>query len=64
MPGDLQQPPLIEVGQPLGGARHALSGVAVRADLERVLRLDLEQVGNLAEQACNGEIIHGAGPCP
>ena len=42
----------------LGGVGDDLRGVAVCADLERVLRLDFEQVGDLAEQACDCEVFH------
>ena len=34
-------------------------GVAVRANLERVLALDLEQVADLGQDAGDGEVVHG-----
>jgi hypothetical protein len=60
---DLQQLRFIEVRQALRGARHAVGGIAVGANLERVLPLDLEQVGYFPEQARDREVIHGSAPC-
>ena len=62
--GDLQQAGSSRSARRSAARGHAVGGVTVRPDLERVLRLDLEQVGNLPEQACDREVIHGAGPCP
>ena len=41
-----------------GGLGGDLRGGAVRPDLERVLRLQFEQIGDLAEQACDCEVFH------
>ncbi len=44
-----------------GGLDRDLRGGAVCPDLERVLRLQFEQVGDLAEQACDCEVFHERG---
>ncbi len=46
-----------QVGDPLGGMRDGLGGVAIRADLERILALDLEQVADFGKDARDGEIV-------
>ena len=56
-PGDREPCRGRQVGDPLGGVRDGLRGVAVRADLERVLALDLEQVADLGEHARDGEVV-------
>ena len=52
-----------QVGDPLGGVGDGLRGVAIRADLERILALDLEQVADFGEHARDGEVVeaHSAG---
>ena len=57
MPGNREPLGGRQVGDPLGGVRDGLRGVAIRADLERVLALDLEQVADLGEHARDGEVI-------
>ncbi len=47
-----------QVGDALGAVRDGLGRVAIRADLERVLALDLEQVADLGEDAGDGEVVH------
>ena len=47
-----------ERGDALGMVRDGLGGVAIRADLERVLVLDLEEIADLGEDACDGEVVH------
>src|SRR5690606_37040869 len=56
---------LLEVGAPLDEVlerlRHLVDrpcGVAVRADAERVLALDLEQVGHLVQHVCDLVVLH------
>ena len=50
MPGQLAQRGLVERGDASRDVGdHDVGGVAVRADLERVLALDLEQVGDLGQ---------------
>ena len=46
-----------QVGEALGGVGDGLGGVAVRADLERVLALDLEKIADLGEDAGDGEVV-------
>ena len=41
-----------------GGLGGDLRGGAICPDLERVLRFQFEQVGDLAEQACDSEVFH------
>ena len=49
MPGNRAQLRLVHAGDGVGQRGHVSAADAVRADLERVLALDLEQVGDLAE---------------
>ena len=51
MPGSASRPSAREVGDPHAGVGDRGGGVAVRADLERVVALQLEQVGDLVEHA-------------
>jgi hypothetical protein len=44
--------------QPFGSVGDRVGGIAVCADFERVLALDLEQVGDLRKNACDGGIFH------
>ncbi len=51
------------VGHPcdrVAGRRHGVGGGAVGADLERVLALDLEQIGDLAEHLRDRAVIHAS----
>ncbi len=57
MPGIAQPLRRRQVGDALGGVRDGLRRVAVRADLERVLALDFEQVADLGEHAGDGEVV-------
>ena len=52
-----------EGGDALREVRDRLRGVAVRADLERVLALDFEQIADLGEDAGDGEVVHRSLPC-
>ena len=47
-----------EIGNALGRVDDGFGGVAVRADLERVFRLDFQQVPDLRENAGDGLIVH------
>ena len=38
-----------------------LRGIAIRADAERVLPVDLEQVGSFVENVGDGLVVHGQG---
>ena len=42
--------------------RRDVGAVAVRADLERVVALDLEEIGDLLEDARDRAVIQGASP--
>ena len=42
--------------------RDRLGGIPIRPDLEGVLTFDFEQVGDLAEDARDREIVHGPQP--
>ena len=64
MPGIARSCSSVQCGQPLGGVRDRVGGVAVRANLERVLALDLEQVGDLGEDARDGEVVHESAKGP
>ena len=46
------------VRETLGCVCDCVGRIPVRADLERVLALDLEEVGNLREDARDGEVFH------
>ena len=61
MPGHSRSCAAVEAGDRLGAVGHDVGAVAIRADLERVLALQLEQVGDLAEDARDGEVIER--PC-
>ena len=54
-------PPGVERGDAVGMMRDGLRGVAIRADLEGVLVLDLEQIADLGEHARDGEVVHAGG---
>ena len=56
--GDRAQLRFAERGEPLGGVRDGLRGVPVRANLERVLALDFEEIGDLSEDARDGQVFH------
>jgi hypothetical protein len=45
-------------GEFVGGVGDGFSGVAVRPDLERVLVLDLEEIGDLIENARDTDVFH------
>ncbi len=45
----------------IGMMRDVLRGVAIRANLERVLVLDFEEIANLGEDPRDGEIVHAGG---
>ena len=52
-----------KVGDTLSCVRDRFRHVAVCADLERVLALDLEQIADLGEHTGDGEVVeaHGSG---
>ena len=52
-----------QIGDTYRRVRDRLRGVAIRADLERVLGLDLEQVANLGEDARDGEVLEAHRRC-
>ena len=60
--GQLPQGGGVEPLDPVGRVRDGIGRVAVRADLERVLGLDLEQVGNLAEHPRDRQVIQREAP--
>src|SRR5687767_12899515 len=47
-----------EVCELVGGVRDRLRRVSVRANLERIVTFDFEQIGDLGEDARNGQIVH------
>ncbi len=47
-----------QVRECLGGVRDRFGRVPVRANLERVLALDLEQVGDLRKDSRDGQVFH------
>ena len=53
----------VKRGDALRQVRDRLRGVAVRADLERVLALDFEQIADLGDDAGDGEVVHRSLPC-
>ena len=55
----LEQAGFVEFGDAHAGVGDDLGRVAVRADLERVLALDLEQVADLGEEPREREVVHG-----
>jgi len=66
---DLRREILADPGnaEPIGGGqrgdrvaqvRQSIRGVSIRADLERVLVLDFEEVADLGKHARNGEVFH------
>ena len=52
-----------ERGDAVGMVRDRFRGVAIRADLERVLVLDLEQVADFRQHACDCEVVHQECAC-
>ena len=50
-----------EVGDPLGGVGDRLRGVAVCADLERVLALDFEEIADFGEHTRDGQVVEATG---
>src|SRR5690606_35549415 len=56
-PGDGPQPGLVEVGDTRRRVAHRLRRIAIGTDAERVGTLDLEQVGNLAQDAGNAGVL-------
>ena len=58
--GDTQPVRRREPGHRLGEMGDRIRGIPVRADFERVLTLDFEQICNLSEDARDGEVIHAA----
>ena len=58
--GPPAQARLVHVAHRLGRVRHDVGGIAIGADLERILALQLEQVGDLAQQrARDGRAVSG-----
>ena len=49
----------IEIGHGFGGMRHDVGGVAIRANLERILALQLEQIGDLEQRARHRLVVEG-----
>ena len=47
-----------EIGKLVGRVRDGLGRVPVRANLERVLALDFEEIGDLREDARDGQVFH------
>jgi hypothetical protein len=60
--GDFAQPGRIERRELVRMVGDDVGGVAVRADLERILVLDLEEIGDLLEHARDGVVIQRAAP--
>ena len=50
-----------EVRDPLGGVRDGFRGVAVGADLERVLALDLEEVADFGKHTRDSQVVEAHG---
>ena len=61
MPGISRSAASSSVGEIVGMVRDDVGAVAVRANLERVLVLDFEEVGNLPEDARDRGVIQAAG---
>src|SRR6187431_1707663 len=59
--GNLSEAGGIERGQVVGVVRRDLGAIAIRADLEGVVALDLEEVGDFPENPCNCEVIQPEG---
>jgi len=45
-------------GDLIGEMKDGVGGVAVGADLERILVFDFEEIADLAEDACDRRIVH------
>ena len=58
-PGQAAQVGRRECRDALAAVADDLRGVAVRADLERVVSADLEQVADLGEDTGDGDVFHG-----
>src|SRR4051812_7041415 len=61
-PWNLAKPGLVEPGEIVRMIRDDVAAIAVRANLERVVVLDLEEIGNLQQDARNRGVIQSAGP--
>ena len=59
--GNLAQPGGVERRERVRMIGDDVGAVAIRADLERVVVLDLEQIGDLPEDARDAEVIQAAG---
>ncbi len=60
--GNLPQRGCVERREVVGVVRDDVGAVAVRANLERILALDLEQVGDLAENPRDRDVIQREAP--
>ena len=58
MPGRASRSAGGERGDAVGMVRDRFRGVAIRADLERVLVLDLEEIADFRQHACDCEVVH------
>ncbi len=56
--GNRAQLLFVEMGERFGRVRDRLGRVPVRANLERVLALDFEQIGDFREDARDGQVFH------
>ena len=62
MPGMARSCCVVHPRDRVGPGGHDVGRRSIRANLERVVALDFEQVGNLGQDLCDRLVIHATSP--